>query len=159
MTSSQSPTVLPDQQSGKMSNPVSYNPHLVEVSLIDPDAEYVPRKGLCAVFPALNDEKVIGSLVLRAKQYADRVIVVDDGSSDRTAEVAKLAGAEVIRLEHTTGKAYAILLGLRHALETGCSVAVILDADGHHDPREIPRLAGMVFDGQADLVIGSRYHR
>ena len=95
--------------------------------------------------------------MLCAKQYADRVIVVDDGSSDRTAEVAKLAGADVIRLDYTTGKAYAILMGLRHALETGCSVAVVLDADGHHDPREIPRLAGMVFDGQADLVIGSRY--
>jgi glycosyltransferase involved in cell wall biosynthesis len=95
--------------------------------------------------------------VLRTRQYADRVIVVDDGSSDRTTEVAKLAGAEVIRLEHTTGKAYAVLLGLRHALETGCTVAVMLDADGHHDPREIPRLAGLVFDDQADLVIGSRY--
>jgi glycosyltransferase involved in cell wall biosynthesis len=157
MTSSQSPTVLPDQQSGKVSAPVSYNPHLIEVSLFDPEDEYVPRKGLCAVFPALNDEKITGSLVLCAKQYADRVIVVDDGSSDRTAEVAKLAGADVIRLDYTTGKAYAILMGLRHALETGCSVAVVLDADGHHDPREIPRLAGMIFDGQADLVIGSRY--
>ena len=117
MTSSQSSDVLPDQQSGKMSNPVSYNPHLLKYLLFDPDAQYVSRKGLCAVFPALNDEIVIGSLVLCAKQYADRVIVVDDGSSDRTAEVAKLAGADVIRLDYTTGKAYAILQGLRHALK------------------------------------------
>jgi glycosyltransferase involved in cell wall biosynthesis len=157
MTSAQLSTVLPDQPSIKMSPTLPYNPHLVEVSLSNLDAQYLPRKGLYAVFPAYNDEIVIGSLVLRTKQYADRVIVVDDGSSDRTAEVAKLAGAEVIRLEHTTGKAYAVLLGLRQALETGCAVAVILDADGHHDPKEIPRLAGLVFDGQADLVIGSRY--
>jgi glycosyltransferase involved in cell wall biosynthesis len=158
MTSAQSSTVLPDQPSITMSTPLSNNPHLVKDALSDPEAEYLPGKGLYAVLPALNDEIVIGSIVLCTRQYADRVIVVDDGSSDRTAEVAKLAGAEVIRLEHTTGKAYAILLGLRHALETGCTVAVILDADGHHDPREIPRLAGLVFDGQADLVIGSRYH-
>ena len=157
MTSAHSSTVLPDQPSGKLSTHLSFDPLLVDVPLNDPDAEYLPRKGLCAVFPAYNDEIVIGSLVLRTRQYADRVIVVDDGSSDRTSEVAKLAGAEVIRLEHTTGKAYAVLLGLRHALETGCTVAVMLDADGHHDPREIPRLAGLVFDGQADLVIGSRY--
>ena len=65
--------------------------------LSDSEAEYLPGKGLCAVLPAYNDEIVIGSVVLRTKQYAERVIVVDDGSSDRTAEVAKLAGAEVIQ--------------------------------------------------------------
>ena len=155
MTPAPSSTILPDQPSGKNTSSLTNNPNLV--ALKDTDAEYLPRKGLCAVFPAYNDEIVIGSLVLRTKQYAERVIVVDDGSSDRTAQVAKLAGAEVIPVDHTTGKAYAILLGLRHAIETGCTVAVILDSDGHHDPREIPRLAGLVFDGQADLVIGSRY--
>jgi glycosyltransferase involved in cell wall biosynthesis len=82
---------------------------------------------------------------------------VDDGSSDRTAEVAKLAGAEVIQLEHNTGKAYTILLGLRHARTTGCKVAVMLDADGQHDPHEIPRVANFVSIGKADLVIGSRF--
>jgi glycosyltransferase involved in cell wall biosynthesis len=155
MTPAPSSTILPDQPSGKNTSSLPYNQNLVTVN--DTDAEFLPRKGLCAVFPAYNDEVVIGSLVLRTKECAERVIVVDDGSSDRTAQVAKLAGAEVIHVEHTTGKAYAILLGLRHAVETGCTVVVTLDADGHHDPREIPRLAGLVFDGQADLVIGSRY--
>jgi len=157
MTSAHSPTVLPDQPSRKLSTSLPYNPHLVEISLNNLEAEFLPRKGLCAVLPAYNYETVIGSIVLQTLQYADRVIVVDDGSSDRTADVAKLAGAEVISLEHTTGKAYAILLGLRRASETGCAVVVTLDADGHHDPREIPRLVGLVFDSHADLVIGSRY--
>jgi glycosyltransferase involved in cell wall biosynthesis len=118
---------------------------------------YLPGKGIFAVLPAFNEELVIGSIVLRTKQYVDHVIVVNDGSSDRTGEVAKLAGAEVIQLEYNTGKAYTILLGLRRARETGCTVAVMLDADGQHDPREILRVAGLVSAGKADLVIGSRF--
>jgi len=126
--------------------------HLIQVEDVEP-----PKKGLYAVLPAYNEELVIGSVVLRTRQYVDRVIVVDDGSTDRTAEVAKLAGADVIRLDHNTGKAYALLLGLRHARTTGCTVAVMLDADGQHDPSEIQRVAGLVSIGKADLVIGSRF--
>jgi glycosyltransferase involved in cell wall biosynthesis len=117
----------------------------------------IPPKGLIAVIPAYNEELVIGSIVLRTRQYVERVIVVDDGSSDRTSDVAKLAGAEVIRLDANTGKAYALLLGLRYAHNMGCKAAVMLDGDGQHDPREIPRVAGLVMEGKADLVIGSRF--
>jgi len=113
----------------------SFQAHLIEVSLNDLDSVYVNPRDICAVLPAYNEELVIGSVILRTKQYVNRVIVVDDGSTDRTAEVAKLAGAEVIRLDHNTGKAYTILLGLRRARETGCTVAVMLDADGQHDPK------------------------
>jgi glycosyltransferase involved in cell wall biosynthesis len=117
----------------------------------------IPPKGLIAVVPAYNEELFIGSVVLRTRQYVEWVIVVDDGSSDRTSEIAKMAGAEVIRLDANTGKAYALLLGLRHANNMGCIAAVMLDADGQHDPREIPRVAGLVMEGKADLVIGSRF--
>ena len=126
--------------------------HLIQVEDVE-----TPQKGIYAVLPAYNEELVIGSVVLRTRQYVDRVIVVDDGSSDRTAEVARLAGADVIRLDHNTGKAYALLLGLRHARNTGCTVAVMLDSDGQHDPCEIQRVAGLVSIGKADLVIGSRF--
>jgi glycosyltransferase involved in cell wall biosynthesis len=125
---------------------------LIKADDIDP-----PLKGLFAVLPAYNEELAIGSIVLRARQYADQVIVVDDGSSDHTAEVAKLAGAEVIHIEHRSGKANALLQGLRYAHKTGCTVAVMLDADGQHNPAEIPRVAAMVREGTADLVIGSRF--
>ena len=114
-------------------------------------------KGLFAVLPAYNEELAIGSVVLRVRQYTDRVIVVDDGSSDRTAEVAKLAGAEVIHIEHRSGKANALLEGLRHAHKSGCTVAVMLDADGQHNPAEIQSVAALVREGKADLVIGSRF--
>jgi glycosyltransferase involved in cell wall biosynthesis len=117
----------------------------------------IQPKGLIAVIPAFNEELVIGSVVLRTRQYVERVIVVDDGSSDRTSEVANLAGAEVIRLDANTGKAYALLLGLQHAHNMGCTTAVMLDGDGQHEPREIPRVAGLVMEGKADLVIGSRF--
>ena len=126
--------------------------HLIQVKDVEP-----AQKGIYAVLPAYNEELVIGSVVLRTRQYVDRVIVVDDGSADRTAEVARLAGADVIRLDHNTGKAYALLLGLSHARKTGCRVAVMLDADGQHDPNEIQRVAGLVSIGKADLVIGSRF--
>jgi glycosyltransferase involved in cell wall biosynthesis len=157
MTSPEPTIDIQDHPLNKTNTPPSFQVHPIEVSLNNLDSNMVHLKDICAVLPAYNEELVIGSVVLRTKQYVNRVIVVDDGSSDRTAEVAKLAGAEVIRLEHNTGKAYTILLGLRRARETGCTVAVMLDADGQHDPIEIQRVAGLVRSGKADLVIGSRF--
>ena len=135
-----------------MNTSPSLKVHPFQVNDVD-----IPQKGLFAVLPAFNEELVIGSVVLRTRQYVDKVIVVNDGSFDRTAEVAKLAGAEVIQLDNQTGKAYALLLGLRYAHEMGCKVAVMLDADGQHDPREIQRVTGLVMEGKADMVIGSRF--
>jgi len=135
-----------------MSESPSFKVQPIKVNVVD-----LPHKGLFAVLPAFNEELVIGSMVLRTRQYVDKVLVIDDGSSDRTNEVAKLAGAEVIRLDHNTGKAYALLLGLRHARDAGCNIVVMLDADGQHDPMEINRVVGLVIEGKADLVIGSRF--
>jgi glycosyltransferase involved in cell wall biosynthesis len=126
--------------------------HLVQVEDVD-----VEKKGLFAIIPAFNEEQVIGSVILQTLQHVERVIVVDDGSSDRTSEVAKLAGAEVIRLDFTTCKPYALLLGLRHVREQNCTVAIVLDANGQHNPMEIEKIAGQIINGKADLVIGSRY--
>ena len=157
MTSTKTSMDSRDQPSGKTSPPSSFVPHLIEVTLNDIDTGLIPPKGLCAVLPAYNEELSIGSVILRTRQFVDRVIVVDDGSSDRTADIARLAGAEVIQLDNNTGKAYALLLGLKHARKTGCSIAVMLDADGQHDPSEIQRVTSLVRIGKADLVIGSRF--
>jgi len=143
---------MQDKKSVETTTSQASNLRLIQVEDVE-----LPFKGLYAVLPAYNEELVIGSVVLRTRQYADRVIVVDDGSTDRTAEIAKLAGAEVIKLDQNTGKAYALLLGLKHARKSGCTVAVMLDADGQHDPSEMQRLAGLVSIGKADLVIGSRF--
>lgn len=124
-----------------------------------PAPEIMQPKGLIAVIPAYNEQIALGSVVLQAKQYVDKVIVVDDGSKDKTAEVAELAGAEVIRLDQNSGKAYALLLGLKKAKEYNCAAAIMLDADGQHHTSDIPRLATWALSGDADLVIGSRFLR
>ena len=157
MTSTQPSNAIQDHPLNKINTDASFQAHLIEVSLNDLDSDIILIKDICAILPAYNDEVRIGSVVLRTKQFAGHVIVVDDGSSDRTAEVAKLAGAEVIQLEYTLGKTYAILLGLRRAREIRYPVTVLLDADGQHDPREIHRFAGLILAGKADLVIGSRF--
>jgi glycosyltransferase involved in cell wall biosynthesis len=114
-------------------------------------------KGVTVVIPAFNEELVIGTVVLKTCRVVQKVIVVDDGSDDRTAEVARYAGAEVIRLDKNHGKAYALLVGLKRAHDLGCTAAVSLDGDGQHKTHDIPRVVQPVLDGKADLVIGSRF--
>ncbi len=108
-----------------------------------------------AAMPAYNEAKYIGSLVLQARQYADEVIVVDDGSTDQTAKIAELAGAIVIRHEQNKGKGAAIQGILAEASKRTADILVLLDADSQHDPKEIPSFIQTVSEG-FDLVIGSR---
>lgn len=110
-----------------------------------------------AVIPAYNEERFIGSVVIKACKYADAVIVVDDGSTDATAEIARLAGATVIQHEQNAGKGAALSTGLRKARELNPAVVVLLDADYQHRPREIGKVTAPVLAGLADIVIGSRY--
>ena len=90
---------------------------------------------ITAILPAYNEEVSIGSVVLQTKKYADRIIVVDDGSSDRTAEVAEMAGAEVIRHPQNRGKGAALKTGFEALNGTG--VVVTIDTDGQHEIDEI----------------------
>jgi len=105
--------------------------------------------------PAYNEERFIGTLVLKARKYAAKVIVVDDGSTDATAETARLAGASVIVHPQNQGKGAAMQSIFSEARNTMPDVLVVLDADSQHNPDEIPRLVQAVLDGN-DLVIGSR---
>jgi len=94
-------------------------------------------------------------MVLRSKQHVDRVIVVDDGSDDATAEVAALAGAEVICHPGNKGKGGALKTGF--AAASGADIIVTMDTDGQHNPDEIPVLVAPILSGEADIVNGSRY--
>ena len=109
------------------------------------------------VIPAYNEERFIGSIVLMAQQVSQHVIVVDDGSTDQTAEIARLAGARVERHPTNLGKGAALNTGLSLARLEKPDVVVMLDADGQHSPAEISQIASPVLAGQADIVIGSRY--
>ncbi len=111
--------------------------------------------GITAILPAFNEEVSIGSIVLETKRYADRVIVIDDGSLDRTAEVAELAGAEVIRHPQNMGKGAALKTGFESL--NSPDVVVTIDTDGQHNPADIPKLVEPILRDEADMVNGSRY--
>jgi len=114
-------------------------------------------KRIIAVIPAYNEELTIGSIVLATRQYVDHVIVVDDGSKDRTSHIATLAGAEVLQNPINFGKAQALMKGFTRACTYNPLAIVMLDADGQHNPAEIPGLIKPILAGKADMVIGSRF--
>lgn len=111
---------------------------------------------LVAVIPAYNEERFIGSVVLAARNYCDVVIVVDDGSTDNTAELAEAAGAHVVRRTNG-GKGAALNTGFAVALRYHPCATVILDGDAQHDPAEIAEMTRPILTGEADVVIGSRF--
>jgi len=114
---------------------------------------------IVACIPAYNEERTIARVVVEAQRYVDKVIVCDDGSTDLTGEIARRLGAEVVRHERNMGKGAALRDLFRVVKEYDPKIIVVLDADGQHDPNDIPKLLEPLVRGEADLVIGSRYVR
>lgn len=112
-----------------------------------------PRPRLTIVIPAKNEEATIAETIQGVAVYGDKVIVVDGHSRDRTREIAAACGARV-ELDAGLGKGDAIRLGLARAHG---EIVVFIDADGSHDPRDIPTLVAPIIAGEADLVIGCRF--
>jgi glycosyltransferase involved in cell wall biosynthesis len=112
-----------------------------------------------AIVPAFDEERNIGRVLdeLRALDPGLDVVVVSDGSTDRTADVASARGARVIRLPFNLGIGGAVQTGFRYAWEEGYELAVRLDGDGQHDPGELRALVAPVAAGEADLAVGSRF--
>lgn len=115
------------------------------------------RPRIVVGIPARNEQEFIAEVVHKAKKFADEVIVVDDGSTDDTAEVAKAAGALVIKHETNRGAGAATRACFEESRRRGAHVLVTLDGDGQHDSDEIPRVLAPIFSREADLVIGSRF--
>lgn len=121
------------------------------------DGRFPLSSEIAVIIPAYNEELTIGSVVLRARMFSDNVIVVDDGSSDRTAETASMAGAKVLRMETNRGKAAAVLRGFAELENIDYTVAAMMDADGQHYPEDLPQVIAPILTDEADLVIGSRF--
>lgn len=115
------------------------------------------RPLVVAAIPCFNEERFIGSVVLAVKKHVDRVLVIDDGSTDGSAEIAASAGAVVASHGGNKGYGAAVRTALAKGKDLGAGVLVVIDADGQHDARDIPRLVQPVVDGEADVVIGSRF--
>ena len=112
-----------------------------------------------AIVPALNEELTVPRVIdeLRAFDPGLVVVIVDDGSVDRTSEVAAARGAVVLRLPFNLGIGGAVQTGFRFAYEQGFDIAVRVDGDGQHDPLQLARILEPVLRGDADIAVGSRF--
>jgi glycosyltransferase involved in cell wall biosynthesis len=112
-----------------------------------------------AIVPALNEEKSIAAVIaeIRAADPEFDVVVIDDGSTDHTAAVAAEKGAQVLSLPFNLGIGGAVQTGLKYARDHHFDISVQIDADGQHDPGELPKLLAPLIEGEADVVVGSRF--
>ncbi|HKY22637.1 MAG TPA: glycosyltransferase family 2 protein [Vicinamibacterales bacterium] len=112
----------------------------------------MPKPQVSVVIPTRDEEGLIAEIIQFVRAYADEVLVVDGHSRDRTREIATAAGARVI-LDRGKGKGDAIRLALD---EAAGDIVVFIDADGSHEPRDIPAMIAPILAGEADMVVGSR---
>lgn len=112
------------------------------------------------IMPAFNEEKNIAGVISKAEEFLSNdmeLIVINDGSTDSTAEILKAAQANYISLGSNCGYGIAIQTGVKYALRNNFEYVVLIDADGQHNPEDIHRLLNVVKNGETDLSIGSRF--
>ncbi|MBN1779204.1 MAG: glycosyltransferase family 2 protein [Candidatus Buchananbacteria bacterium] len=112
---------------------------------------------IVAVIPAYNEAQVIGGVVKSVAQFVSSVVVVDDGSTDRTNSLAKQAGATVLKHIVNCGQGAALQTGIKYALNHGADVIITFDADGQFVAAEIPLVIAPIINNQAQVVLGSRF--
>lgn len=112
---------------------------------------------ILAGIPAYNEEKTIARVILLTRKEVDMVVVCDDGSQDMTADIAEKLGAVVIKHDKNLGYGAAIRSIFQKGRELNADLVLTIDSDGQHSPEEIPRLLKPIQDGEADIVIGSRF--
>lgn len=119
----------------------------------------VDQSRVVIIIPAYNEEQSVPKVIAHVRESVPQadILVVDDGSSDTTAIVARQEGVFVISLPHNLGIGAAAQTGYIFALERGYEVAARLDGDGQHDPTEIPALVSTLLEGGIDVVVGSRF--
>jgi dolichol-phosphate mannosyltransferase len=112
---------------------------------------------IAVVVPAKNEAAWIRSVVETMPSFVDDVIVIDDGSTDETAEIARAAGADVLRRERSEGVGSAIMAGYERALDRGADVVAVMAGDGQMCPDDLPRLLEPITSGRADYTKGDRF--
>ncbi len=112
---------------------------------------------IIAVIPAYNEEKSIENVVLLTKNYVNHVIVCDDGSIDATADIVSNLGVILTNHEKRIGKGYALRTLFKEAIKYDPDIIITIDADGQHDPYQIPLLLKPILLGESDMVVGSRF--
>jgi glycosyltransferase involved in cell wall biosynthesis len=130
---------------------------MVEIQAFDIDPIAKMKPFIVVGIPAFNEEQTIARVILDAQKFAGKVVVCDDGSTDYTAKIAEGLGADVVRHEKNGGYGASIKSLFLRAHELGADIFVTLDADGQHEPNEIPVIVKPIVDGAADVVIGSRF--
>jgi glycosyltransferase involved in cell wall biosynthesis len=116
---------------------------------------------IAVVVPAHNEEKLVGTVVATTPGFVDHIIVIDDASTDATAEAAQALGdprCEVVRLDTNEGVGGAILTGHRRSLELGCDISVVMAGDAQMDPAYLPALLEPIVDGEAQFTKANRFY-
>jgi len=117
------------------------------------------KERILIIIPAFNEEGAVGKVVERVKAHLPEAdnLVVNDGSTDLTSEKAKVSGAKVLELPFNLGIGGAMQAGYKYAFERGYDIAIQVDGDGQHDPKEINKLLHTLKEKGVDMVIGSRF--
>lgn len=117
------------------------------------------EKNVLVIIPAFNESQTIGEIIVQIRNYLPEadLVVIDDGSTDSTAEIARSSGAIVISLAFNMGYGVALQTGYKYAQEKGYEYILQIDADGQHDPRSLKDMLKELITSETDVIIGSRY--
>jgi glycosyltransferase involved in cell wall biosynthesis len=111
---------------------------------------------ICVLIPTYNEAREISGLIREIRGQGLEVLVVDDGSTDKTAEIAKESGAQVFKNKNNEGKGASLAKGFRYALDRGYDAVITMDGDGQHLPEDIPRFIDLARTPENEVLIGNR---
>ena len=110
------------------------------------------------IIPAYNEAKTIGQVVREASEFVNDILVIDDGSVDKTAQIVEEAGGKVIKHSTNLGKGMALRTGFDYVSQKGYDLIATMDSDGQHQPSDLPRFIDYFKNNKPDIIIGARIH-